>query len=65
MPGDGEMIAGSLESPRSGSLPLDRTIAPLSVWITGGFIGWLGVAWLGKKMNKPAAAQKEHSQEVP
>jgi apolipoprotein N-acyltransferase len=41
MPGDGAMISGSLELNGPGSLPLDRYIAPVSVWLTGGLMVWL------------------------
>ena len=41
MPGDGAMIAATLELPQAGTLPLDRFVAPLAVWITGG-IYWVG-----------------------
>ena len=60
MPGDGAMIAATLELPKSGKLPLDRFIAPVSVWITGVFVGWVGIAllreWFAKRSATRAAA---------
>jgi hypothetical protein len=34
------MISGSLELNGPGSLPLERYIAPVSVWLTGGLMVW-------------------------
>jgi apolipoprotein N-acyltransferase len=59
MPGDGAIISGNLELNGPGSLPLDRYIAPLSVWLTGGLMAWLGAAALMKKIgNKSKAGAK-------
>jgi apolipoprotein N-acyltransferase len=41
MPGDGAIIAGSMDLNGPGSLPLDRFVAPLSVWVTGAVLAWL------------------------
>ena len=38
MPGDGAIISGRLDLKGPGHLPWDRLIAPLSVWVTGGFM---------------------------
>ncbi len=57
MPGDGAMIAATLELPKRGKLPLDRFIAPLSVWITGGFIGWVGIVLLREWFTKRSATK--------
>ncbi|HXD00237.1 MAG TPA: nitrilase-related carbon-nitrogen hydrolase, partial [Verrucomicrobiae bacterium] len=59
MPGDGAIISGNLELNGPGSLPLDRYIAPLSVWLTGGLMVWLGVATVMKKIgNKSKDREK-------
>jgi apolipoprotein N-acyltransferase len=52
MPGDEAMISGFLDLKDAGTLPLDRVIAPLSVGVTGLFIGWLALGSL-KKMKRP------------
>ena len=44
MPGDGAMLFGKLGMPKSGSLPWDRVIAPLSVGVTCIIILWLTLA---------------------
>jgi apolipoprotein N-acyltransferase len=51
MPGDEAMISGSISLQRPGTLPLDRVIAPLSVWLTGLFVGWLALQPLMKRRN--------------
>jgi apolipoprotein N-acyltransferase len=43
-PGDGEMIFFGTNSSHKGSLPLDRYLAPVSVFVTGVFVVWLVVA---------------------
>jgi apolipoprotein N-acyltransferase len=52
MPGDGAMLAATLDLPKSGSLPLDRIIAPWSVWDTGGFMAWVTLVWLRQGWGK-------------
>lgn len=53
MPGDGAIIAGSMDLNGPGSLPLDRYIAPFAVCVTGGLIIWLLVqVALGKLRSK-------------
>ncbi len=49
MPGDETMISEVLDLKDPGRLPLDRMIAPLSVWITGLTIGWLIVVSLRQR----------------
>jgi apolipoprotein N-acyltransferase len=56
MPGDGAMLFGKLSLPKSGSLPWDRVIAPLSVGVTCLMIGWLTIAHFcaKKRLSKPS-----------
>ena len=49
MPGDETMISEVLDLKGPGRLPLDRMIAPLSVWITGLTIGWLIIVSLRQR----------------
>jgi apolipoprotein N-acyltransferase len=56
MPGDGAIISGQLQLDGPGSLPLDRFVAPFSVWVTAGVALWLGIGCLGKR--SPAKAAK-------
>lgn len=51
-PGEEAIIVGVLHLKNPGKLPLDRVIAPLSVWITGLTIGWLAIVSLQKKENQ-------------
>jgi predicted amidohydrolase len=57
MPGDGAMISGTLELGPAGSLPVDRVIAPVSVWVTGGLMVWLGMVWVSEKMKQGRRAK--------
>lgn len=52
MPGDEAIFSGKLDLKGSGKLPLDRIIAPLSVWVTALTIGWLAVVSLMQKMSQ-------------
>ena len=45
MPGDGAIISGALALDGPGTLPLDRTIAPLSVCVTGMVLIRLVIVW--------------------
>jgi apolipoprotein N-acyltransferase len=49
MPGDGAMLSGTLDLKGPGHLPWDRVVAPLSAWVTGGYLAWLGIRWWPKK----------------
>jgi len=49
MPGEETMISEVLDLKSPGKLPLDRMIAPLSVWITGLTIGWLAIVSFQQK----------------
>ena len=49
MPGDEAIMSGKLDLKGPGRLPLDRIIAPLSVWVTGMTIGWLAIVCIKKK----------------
>ncbi len=52
MPGDEAIISGKLDLKGAGKLPLDRMIAPMSVWVTGMTIGWLAVVSFKQKYLK-------------
>ncbi len=55
MPGDGAMISGALELGGTGSLPVDRVIAPVSVWVTAGLMAWSGMVWVRGKLKRGKA----------
>ena len=42
-PGEGEMIAGTLEIRGSGSVPLDRWLASACAWGAGGLAAWFAL----------------------
>lgn len=52
MPGDEAIISGKLDLKGAGKLPLDRVIAPLSVWVTAVTIGWLAVVSFKQKTSR-------------
>jgi len=52
MPGDAAMISGTLHLSKSGTLPWDRVIAPLSVAVTGLMIVWLTIVHFYGKSNR-------------
>jgi apolipoprotein N-acyltransferase len=51
-PGEHATIAGSLELAERGRLPLDRWLAPLSVFVTAGTVLWLSGKALLSKFSK-------------
>lgn len=52
-PGEGEMIFFGVNLSHKGSLPLDRYLAPLAVFVTGTFVVWLMVSSRKKRINAP------------
>jgi apolipoprotein N-acyltransferase len=52
MPGDGAIISATLALNGPGSLPLDRFIAPLSVWITGAVMVWLAIGRVRRNLER-------------
>jgi apolipoprotein N-acyltransferase len=50
-PGEGEMIFFGVNLSHKGSLPLDRYLAPLAVFVTGTFVVWLMVTSRKKRIN--------------
>jgi apolipoprotein N-acyltransferase len=49
MPGEETIISDVLDLKGPGRLPLDRMIAPLSVWVTGLTTGWLAMVSIKEK----------------
>jgi apolipoprotein N-acyltransferase len=52
-PGAGEMIFCGVNLSPKGSLPLDRYLAPLAVFVTGAFVVWLMVTSWKTRINAP------------
>ena len=53
VPGSDEILTAQLRLSRHGSLPLDRWLAPVCTGITAMATGWLIVADLRKRRNRP------------
>ncbi len=49
MPGDEAMMSGFLDLRRAGTLPLDRTLAPVCVAVTGLIIVWMAFVHFARK----------------